>query len=116
MLSVTKYEQVVTNAKQRVAAVGYTPEKLAELSAKLDLGIEEHAALQTAKSLWQQQGYLDLELANHFYRLLGGTPSVFNAHDFVTKYVFLEVCRNLRMADELTATARKVQKSKMTSK
>lgn len=79
------------------------PQKLKDLSKKLDMTLQEHARSQELKSLAQMEGKLTLEEAITVYNILGGTVSHFNSQSLAAKFTVTNMIREILQAKVKTA-------------
>jgi hypothetical protein len=77
--------------QDRIAAGLITSEKVEQTRRSLDMEPGEHVRFHELKSLAFTEGLLTFDEAHLLYRLLGGTPDVFNTHDAATKAVLTSV-------------------------
>ncbi len=77
--------------------------KLADLSKKLDMTVQEHTRSQELKSLAQAEGKLTWEEANTVFNILGGTVDHFNSQSLASKFTITNLVRELLQAKLKTA-------------
>jgi hypothetical protein len=84
----------IDKARDIVASKNFSPEKLAELSKKLDLELDEYCRFQTLKTA-KVGTALTLDEAQSIYGFLGNTPEHFNNQPVEIKWVLTEVFASL---------------------
>lgn len=80
---------------ERIALGITTKSRVKATSKALDLDLAEHAHFQTLKTLAVANGKLTADEGQVVYRLLGGTPSVFNRRPVEVKYVLTSLYKEL---------------------
>jgi uncharacterized protein YerC len=80
---------------QRVVDGLATPEKIIEMHAKLDFGVDEYCTFQELKSLAQASGKLTFEEATTIYAYLGESVTTLNAQPVAVKVVLTKVLQEL---------------------
>mgnify|MGYP007069471524 CR=1 FL=1 len=77
--------------------------KIADLSKKLDMTIEEHVRSQELKSLAQAEGKLTWEEAGTIFNILGSTVNHFNSQNLAARFTVTNLVRELLQAKRKSA-------------
>ena len=85
----------IERAKAAITKKGLSPEKVAEVSQKMNMEFDEYCRFQTLKSVASQDGRLSLDEAQTIYGFLGNTPEHFNQQPLPVKWVLTEVFASL---------------------
>jgi len=85
----------IEKATAAIAKKGLSPDKLAEVSQKMNMEIGDFCHFQTLKSIASQDGRLTLDEAMTIYGFLGNTLEHFNGQPLPVKYVLTEVFASL---------------------
>jgi len=85
----------IQRANNAIANKNLSPERLADLSKKLDMALDEYCRFQTLKSLASQDGRLTLDEAQTIYGFLGNTVEHFNQQPVAVKWVLTEAFASL---------------------
>lgn len=85
----------IERAQVQIASKNLSPERLAEISKKMDMELGEYCRFQTLKSVASQDGRLTLDEAQTIYGFLGNTPQTFNEQPLPVKWVLTEVFASL---------------------
>jgi len=83
--------RAIEKAKAVIAQKNLSPEKVAEMSKKMEMNLEEYFLFQELKSALSGTGCLTTEEAQTIYNFLGTTPEHFNKQPLPVKWVLTEV-------------------------
>lgn len=84
----------IERAKAAIAAKNLSPEKIADMSLKMNMELDEYCRFQTLKSA-AMGTKLTFDEAQTIYGFLGNTVETFNEQPLAVKWVLTEVFASL---------------------
>lgn len=88
----------IETAKKLIQAKNFSPERISEMSKKMDMQLDEYVLLQQQKNVAMLNGKFSLEETQTIYGFLGETLEHINAQPLEVKWVMAELL--VRLLDE----------------